>query len=285
MNGILILDQLDQLPPVLYKFRTFGKYTTDLVQNGSIYFAPASSFNDPLDCHFVIDIEHLATMSEMTLKRHVFQEMGRIRENLTRKEKRALAPDALKRIKKQIRDPKSALPVIKESQNKYGIFCASGAVKGIESWQSLPMWAHYAVGHEGVCIGLSTEAIGRFQEERLRREELLMFDKVKYSDSVPSVTLLMGESNDADEIAATFFTKSKQWRYEEEYRLIYWDHPSQAVSLGPDAVVEVIFGAKSSEADRQALCTALRETNPSAKVYRAKPLYGQYGMGRELYRC
>ena len=110
MNGFIILDQLDQLPPVLYKFRTFGKYTTDLVQNGSIYFAPVSSFNDPLDCHFVVDLEHLATMSEMTLKRHAVQEIGRITENLTRKERRALVPDMVGGIKKQIRDPESVLP-------------------------------------------------------------------------------------------------------------------------------------------------------------------------------
>ena len=50
----LILDNLERIPPVLYKYRTFDecRYGVSLAVGGASFFASAQSLNDPFDTHF-----------------------------------------------------------------------------------------------------------------------------------------------------------------------------------------------------------------------------------------
>ena len=96
--------------------------------------------------------------------------------------------------------------------------------------------------------------------------------KVNYRDDVPYYSFFKDRTDEETEQAYTDFiaTKSKYWRYEDEYRLAYWYHPNEAVEFGPELISEVILGCRIDEADEERVLGALASANSNATVLRAR---------------
>lgn len=95
------------------------------------------------------------------------------------------------------------------------------------------LWTHYADSHRGLCIGFLTAA----------SPELSRAKQVTYSDSLP-----IWRGDDKDIISKVYNTKSKDWSYEKEWRVI-----SQGAAYFPlpkAAIHTVILGARISDADK-----------------------------------
>ena len=96
---------------------------------------------------------------------------------------------------------------------KTGMLCYSA------SWKNLVMWAHYANGHKGLCLGFDTSVLppGSVQ-------------KVNYAQSMPSdddyfarrkETPNNVSKKEQDKFKKKFlFTKSSHWKYEIEWRIL-----------------------------------------------------------------
>jgi len=91
---------------------------------------------------------------------------------------------------------------------KKGILCFTS------SWRSPVMWAHYAEKHTGVCLG--------FDVPELRGAERLL-EPVVYAPERLSF-LLDSEKDlygiDAEFVRAMLYTKSREWAYEQEHRVV-----------------------------------------------------------------
>ncbi|MGE0133390.1 MAG: DUF2971 domain-containing protein [Blastocatellales bacterium] len=88
-----------------------------------------------------------------------------------------------------------------------GIFCLT------EKPDNLLMWAHYADSHQGFVVEF--EGADRFfNQRRSKDDEFCHVRKVKYSDKRPTLSLSEIESLD------TFLTKSLDWEYEQEWRML-----------------------------------------------------------------
>jgi hypothetical protein len=120
--------------------------------------------------------------------------------------------------RKVLRDKISS---IKEIRNKFLVSCFS------TNYDSILMWSHYANNHKGVCI-----------EFDIPNGEQELYNKVIYSDTRPSNNLEhsaekicghligKGEIDKADKLfikimTEPYYTKSTDWAYEEEYRIIF----------------------------------------------------------------
>ena len=127
--------------------------------------------------------------------------------------------------------PKSWLPLsreVAESREKCRVCCFAG------EWNQGPMWAHYATGQTGICIGFSTE------------ELKTAFFKVNYEERD------LSEFSGPEGLLLAMTTKSRDWAYEAEWRLIYpwsmWVQPANDGEIGGChqylncPVREVIFG-------------------------------------------
>ena len=97
---------------------------------------------------------------------------------------------------------------------------------------SLLMWSHYTGEHKGLLIGFdATNEMfkpGKFSVGGLSR--------VKYSRSryvVPPTGLVSSSKHDPDAEERVLFTKSRDWEYERELRLLA--HPKQADEVVGDA--------------------------------------------------
>ena len=103
------------------------------------------------------------------------------------------------------------------------------------------MWSHYAKNHEGVVIELDTD-----EPDLFRANGEFTFD-VKYSKERSSSV----NSRDVDQFGKEFLriagTKSSDWKYEEEVRLVFarTDCVDDCfVPIAKSTVKSVVFGCR-----------------------------------------
>lgn len=87
---------------------------------------------------------------------------------------------------------------------------------------NLTMWSHYAFEHKGFVIELSPES-QIFQNNKSRIKLFRSLQKVSYRAQRPSATLLDSLDNAegfSSLLRKTFLTKSLDWKYEQEVRML-----------------------------------------------------------------
>lgn len=127
----------------------------------------------------------------------------------------------------------------------FGIQAALSKLVGV--WCLTPhpdrmlMWSHYADQHCGVCVGFDPEVLAsRVPVNNQGYPAFLPARQVQYKDERPT-----------DDCPDSLFVKSPEWNYEDEYRVV--SHRAGGVpawgpgvwSVPPEAIVEVIFGART----------------------------------------
>ena len=94
------------------------------------------------------------------------------------------------------------------------------------------LWAHYAHGDRGVCIGIETEFDNRCFPQ---------LEMVNYVDTLPNIKLL---SHMRANLIRLYTTKSKEWSYEREVRA--FQHACGNHSMDPRCLVSIFFGERMS---------------------------------------
>lgn len=135
----------------------------------------------------------------------------------------------------------------KEASEHAGILCLSGRN------DSIPMWSHYSNSHKGVVIGVEAD------DESFRHSKL---SEVKYYKHRVSIDpkAEAGSKLWWRQINRIIFSKSLEWRYEAEHRMVFLqkhlisgqiDNVRSAyfVTLNNSAFRSVIFGCLISQAD------------------------------------
>lgn len=122
------------------------------------------------------------------------------------------------------------------------------------------MWAHYANEHKGFCLEFTLD----------NETDINKFEKVNYEEEFNSFELMEkyidsnGESKELDN--KLLVTKSGDWRYEEEYRVI--EKSGNQLYPFPLRLSAVIFGAKCSEVDIENIVSILskHDKKPELKM-------------------
>lgn len=109
------------------------------------------------------------------------------------------------------------------------------------------MWSHYADKHRGICIEYD---IGKIYEK-----DNLIINKVNYN--IPIITNKSIADNEILEIdninrlIELFSIKSNEWKYEKEYRILYYDKERKKDGVLIDCPIKSIcFGTETSEDDK-----------------------------------
>ena len=115
------------------------------------------------------------------------------------------------------------------------------------------MWGHYADHHRGVCL-----------EFNARTRDFSSATEVNYNANYPTYRL------DADKDLSPFFTKSADWAYEEEYRLVAQEasealgsgtlmtHDDGMFQFSEVALVSVIIGSSATDTTRREITDLAR---------------------------
>lgn len=210
----------------LYKYMC-GKGAIRLFGTSMLRFTQPGEFNDPFEMQpFLKGLADTPTLENQfhggfakTLDPQIDEMLAKL--NLTAEQKTRINRDAIKR-EVQSQAPKAlelfnsfarmVTPVVsrqiyKSSNENLGVLCLT------EKPDNLLMWAHYADHHRGVVIEFD-EKHDFFNRRVGPQDEFRHFRKVLYSESRP--TIFLNDSTAVD----FFYFKSKEWEYEQEWRLI-----------------------------------------------------------------
>jgi hypothetical protein len=132
-----------------------------------------------------------------------------------------------------------------------------GVLSLTEKSDSIPMWTHYAAAHTGFVIAFDTasEAFRTALEEK-------KLCQVQYQDKRPDL---------ARYPTTIFWTKSRDWEYEQEWRWLESDDPSEYAdvvaapngellylrSIPPQSIRAVILGLRTTSAVSESVQTLL----------------------------
>ena len=253
-------------PDILYKYRRFdadGKHIR-LITHRELWFASAKDFNDPFDTAFRYNLEGLEgelgeRWARVATDRHLshFGPEEREKYAATRLAKLREDPDEIQRMHQH---------TIDSNYNKWGI-CSL-----CKSRDNLLLWAHYSEDHKGFCIGLSVEHLNSISRALVSQKLLLDLHKVTYSPKVPNPNFFEKMLNLEDNSHITEFiaTKSPDWGYEQEYRLVFWERANTALQIPPEAIKEIILGCRISNENRSLVLLASRTHLPQAQLLQAR---------------
>jgi hypothetical protein len=221
---MVMLDEINPLnstEKVLYKYRDYSPRSLGILENKELFFAAPAKLNDPKDCQF--DIAEACTTAIEKL----------FGEDHKSKDIKAYLLSVVETFPHQI--------------SKMGVFSLAN------SHINHLMWAHYADGHRGFCIGLNLA-----NKDYKSLDNLIVGAMpVRYGDDNPFENYLSKldgndgsvEDNDIFLLLTQALTlKTKKWSYEEETRLLR--HKEGVANFDPQIVKEIVFGLKMPDQNK-----------------------------------
>ncbi len=141
---------------------------------------------------------------------------------------------------------------------------------------NLLMWAHYADRHRGALIEYTPS---------VEKDSVFLASKpVCYSPERPlpykdAAAMVVGLEKNQDEVIQDIierlvYTKSKEWEYEQEYRLFvpYMLKPEQeftTLKFGSEELTAIHFGCRMQDEEMQEMQVLAQSINPNVKLYRS----------------
>jgi len=140
---------------------------------------------------------------------------------------------------------------------RFGIFCLS------ENCTNPLMWSHYADSHKGLVLGIDTDILCGSHRELMQ---------VKYSSQRAPLNHRFNRDPEHYKklLIALITTKSLQWSYEQEYRILFKleecsqsriqnENPIYLYSIDPKAITRVVLGSRVSRQTATFVAKELRK--------------------------
>lgn len=252
-------------PERLYKYFSDNDRSLATVENCEIYYASPRAFNDPFDCRARFDLsgnegEQLAIVEDALQRNGVAEPPERLRR----------AHDFLTKTQ---RDPATwdrlALGMRDTILDCSAVCCLS------ENSCNALMFAHYGQGHRGFC--LEFDAVGDSIFAKAKR--------VRYDASYPSVRYVTEPHNRTEQFIEALLTKSPEWSYEKEWRLVRLlrkvrdgtGQPLEGVCpFSPEHLTGMIFGALMHADRREKIIERVRTGRSQPRLFQARPASSTY---------
>lgn len=236
------------IPEYVYKYESVNTYSLKNLKAQAIYMASPLSFNDPYDCalHAV-----MKEMSDADLERLIkyYVEQEDVPEPV-KKQFLSASKDELKAM--LFRASKSAIDyTVQQFLDLRGVSCFS------EKKDDLLMWAHYGGCYRGFCLEFRTD----FE----------MFNKLRQVNYCPELPHMDVAAclidKDFDHMAELYCTKSINWQYEQEWRLIHQKAGTSYI-YPPEALKGIYFGPNMEHEMMEILCLIIQGQNPQVEFWR-----------------
>lgn len=252
-------DGTETINSILYKYAGINQYLYSMLINSELWFSNPIDFNDPYDCNIKYN---LSGINYDKVLKHLNKLNHRHQHNLSHEHIKNRAKDICN-SPQELNDLLDNL--LKESINKRGISCFS------QSDSKLLMWSHYADSHKGVCLTFDIQKDLDFFRNPY---------KVSYPDEYPIVDPF--KDNERKELKVFLATKSKEWAYEEEIRIIkesnYMPEFRGNIKFSPKALTEIKFGYKTSEEQMRTIKNLVAGKYPHVKLFKSRIKDDQFGI-------
>ncbi len=249
MTGVV-----DGVPAKFYKYRSMTgdavKWVERTILFNEIYFAPASTFNDPFDLRPVFSLQ--ATPDR---QREDFLRLSRKFVPDITEEQRAIEADRVMATSMSKGDVGSTTAIIQLVHSHIitttvGVYCVS------TKRDDILMWSHYADSHRGICLEFdgTLPLMAHAQKVRYKPEREPINPYIDGNEAAMDKALL---------------TKAEQWSYEAEWRLCRYKDGPGIVQFRPQNLTGVIIGALASVPTVDTVVAWVRQRSAPINVYRA----------------
>jgi len=218
----------------LHRYQKIDANFLDSLKYNYLWFSNPEDFNDPFDCKMYFDFENTPEEIE-AFGREINERPENARLKLDKSQLRM-------RVKELISNPeifyKGDFDQNIDEVKKIGVCCFS------ESDSKLLMWSHYGDKHQGACLTFDADC---------DKQLFLVFPFcVEYLTKFPKINWIKDRGKFKLRRFA-FATKSLEWSYEEEVRIIRDDRLPpyrEKVKFDKKSLIAIKFGYKSSMDDR-----------------------------------
>lgn len=252
------------LPEFLFRFRSLvpasKPYVEASIRNNEIYFAAPSDLNDPYDCQLALDITGTDQEWIAHVRTSLKMQNDRRKKKLGLMERHRQAKNYVAQGDHRKLDGKD----FAKMTNNFGVACFSGLMN------NQLMWSHYANNHRGICLvykpALDTSGL------------LSRAYEVEYKEEYPQVRLV--DFSKLQEVAVNrlLLTKSKDWAYEAEFRLLRPFGAKESLHHSPPALVGVVLGARISTEDLMDVKGWFATHPAKPLIHQAKLNHGKFGV-------
>jgi hypothetical protein len=262
-------------PKYLYKFRSFrNERHKRILTDGELFSPSPDKFNDPFDTRIPIRYENF-TKSEF-----IRYWTDSYKEDFPNARDRDIR-EWVKNFYKICRTPKGK-NIIADNQekiineirsSKVGVYSLTANLKSILSW------SHYADSHRGFCVGFHTSSLRVF----LQRSQLpLELGRVDYSKEYPYINAY--NTSVAEKARKILWTKSSDWEYENEYRILWNDGANNRLTIPDGIILRVVLGCQVSPADRDEMISILKGPSDRLSLFQAKQQKNTFGLRFECVK-
>ena len=248
------------VPRYLYKFCKVDEYLIDNLRKNQLWFSSSIDFNDPFDCK--INLVNNMTPEEIEILANTLAEKG----NFNKSEKYKI----FEILNSKAEEARIIVEThIRKQLEKLGICCFS------KEKDYIPMWSHYADKHQGVCLKFDVLADTDFFFAGGSKKPTVLISNIEYSNKYPQLNAynVLVEKGLTRQLP---FTKSNDWIYEKEFRII--SKKLEGITFNKEALIEVNFGYRIDELRKTEktkitkvdLIKTIKESNyPNIKFYKA----------------
>ncbi|MDG2668497.1 DUF2971 domain-containing protein [Vibrio parahaemolyticus] len=212
-----------------------------VLSEGTIKFSSRVEFNDPFDC--VANIDYTQSAKNF-MDTDIYTQQARANRAVSRNKGKKLLEKAEKKLTSKFKQDTFSKLI-----DNFGVCCFS------LSEDNILMWSHYASEHRGFVVEFTVEP-NKFQGEKSIVENLIG-EPVTYSKDMPTITNIM--SPDRDTVEPMFFTKSIDWKYEQEYRVVTMKHGIH--KFDQSLISRVILGVNIEKKDEELIRKEVRGIN------------------------
>ncbi|WP_272022060.1 DUF2971 domain-containing protein [Olleya namhaensis] len=189
----------------------------------TVKFSPAFHMNDPFEYKFNLKIDVNSKVSE----KKYFEKFPKNTIDDYRKWQKGISDNFTWYNEQEIR---------KYSAITYNLCSFS------EKNNNNLMWSHYTNNHKGFCVEYSDELFDFFKSNK----KFLACGKVNYSQSPP---LVESFEEDESKLFKIFFNKQLEWKYEEEFRVLFkCNGKTEFVEIENKFIKSVFIGSKCDAA-------------------------------------
>ena len=243
-------------PGYLYKYRSLEgwktrKFTKSIITNNELFFAHPDSFNDPFELGFSISLdapegEVRDWLIETEMKRHPGSTHDEAKKYADKNIGEFIGPN------KEKLKPKLEEQIPQRFRNRVGVLSLS------QKKDDILMWSHYANCHRGLCFEfLDTNNTSFFSQAK----------PVNYQVEYPVINPFF--DTDEEKGRKILLTKSSQWCYEKEWRVIDYKNKWGVQNFTEELLTGVIFGCEISNKDKNKVLKWLSNRS-QVKVYEAR---------------
>ena len=285
------------VPGFLYKYTSAAR-ALEVLQTGKVYFPHRRELNDPFDGKQAIDFSTRKKREDaikfVNQKPEEHEEKGHdLSGTLSEMDRKTFQ----KRFIEDDKISNNIMQKIEEDTDKSntGIYCFA------EKKDSIIMWAHYANNHQGCCLEFNFQrhVLGPIKEKEYCFP-FSVINMVRYHDKYPARVFGPREKYCFHTSESRYWTKSKDWQYEKEWRAIMFDVEkllsSQNIEIVDEPIIRmkglghypldanllhgIILGCQMKDDEKQSIINAALSCG--IKIYQAQPKLYEYGMDIKL---